>query len=336
MKLENRITKFEHDETLELHWPLTWNSFTPTLFTLEQIRALITFTNSVRKFDIVFRTFSSYKFRRYRRHFLSPIMFKKFEKNSLAIYKRYGKIRYSSFIDFFQRYRVDVPKSFYGIRSLRRLNFEYPLLKFSNFLMQDGKREKIFNYILQTFHAVLCKNNESITEKNLEVTANWFHMYHFYNTIWAKPYKFSPVLYNQPFHSLFDSFFARKMKYCTTTHHLKSYLLKRMIVVHPLFHFFVYNVDKNIRKFSRKKGSKYVFIWKYVPFYKRNLLATKLVAKNLKFQPGRTFCDRFTSSLTLLATHPKQSYPYEINQFINNYVFKNLSKTLLTNLKTTS
>jgi hypothetical protein len=41
---------------------------------------------------------------------------------------------------------------------------------------------------------------------------------------------------------------------------IKNYLEGRISPVIPVFSYFVYNVDKNVRKFSRGKSGKYIFI----------------------------------------------------------------------------
>jgi hypothetical protein len=41
---------------------------------------------------------------------------------------------------------------------------------------------------------------------------------------------------------------------------VKSFLLKILSQVSPVFSYFIYSVDKNIRKFSRGKSGKYTFL----------------------------------------------------------------------------
>jgi hypothetical protein len=49
-------------------------------------------------------------------------------------------------------------------------------------------------------------------------------------------------------------------KNINTAHFTKLFLFERLTQFQPIFNFFVYNVDKNIKKFSRGKSGKYVFI----------------------------------------------------------------------------
>jgi hypothetical protein len=56
-------------------------------------------------------------------------------------------LRNSSFIKFFMNNMIDVPICFKKSRSLKTKNFELPLLKFINFLMKKGKKEKTINTV---------------------------------------------------------------------------------------------------------------------------------------------------------------------------------------------
>lgn len=92
-----------------------------------------------------------------------------YQDASEEIFDYYYYFRFSSFIDFFDRRDVDVPKCFVGVRSLRRFSFELLLLKFSNLLMRRGKREKIFKTINESFHLFRNSNPTylSVNEQNL-------------------------------------------------------------------------------------------------------------------------------------------------------------------------
>jgi hypothetical protein len=41
---------------------------------------------------------------------------------------------------------------------------------------------------------------------------------------------------------------------------IKFFLFKRLTQILPIFSYFIYSVDKNIRKFSRGKSGKYTFV----------------------------------------------------------------------------
>jgi hypothetical protein len=104
----------------------------------------------------------------------------------------------------------------------------------------------------------------------------------------------------------------------------------------PIFSFFIYNVEKNVRKFSRNKSGKYLFIWKYIPAYKRFKVSLKLIAKRVKFYNYKTFEERVFNLLIDLHLNEKKNFLTKRKNFIYNYVFKNFKKTLMTNYRTIS
>ena len=63
---------------------------------------------------------------------------------------------------------IDVPICFKKSSSLKTKNFELPLLKFSNFLMKKGKKEKIFKFIFKAFRYFFktFKFSKTMTDKD--------------------------------------------------------------------------------------------------------------------------------------------------------------------------
>ena len=53
------------------------------------------------------------------------------------------------------------------------------------------------------------------------------------------------------------------------TTNLKVVLNKLLQTTKPLFSLYITKVSKNIYKNTRGKSGKYLFVWKYVPDYKR-------------------------------------------------------------------
>ena len=80
-------------------------------------------------------------------------------------YTNFTYFKNFSFIKFFINNMIDVPICFKKSYSLRTKNFELPLLKFSNFLMKKGKREKINNLIFTSLREFL--NNIKLNNVNL-------------------------------------------------------------------------------------------------------------------------------------------------------------------------
>ena len=60
--------------------------------------------------------------------------------------------------------------------------------------------------------------------------------------------------------STFNHGYLNKGKEIEINSDFKTILLQRLLIIHPIFSFYTYNVDKNIRKYSRGKSGKYLFI----------------------------------------------------------------------------
>jgi hypothetical protein len=90
-----------------------------------------------------------------------------FNQNDLSFLTDFMYIRNSSFIKFFINNMIDVPICFKKSVSLKHHSFELPLLKFANFLMKQGKKEKIIRLIFSSFRLFFKNINTSAsTQKN--------------------------------------------------------------------------------------------------------------------------------------------------------------------------
>lgn len=269
---------------------------------------------------------------------LLPLKFN-YQINDISFLNDFIYLRNSSFINFFINNLIDVPICFKKSKSLKTKNFELPLLKFSNFLMRKGKKEKIINLMFtsfRTFFKEIRVENLIIEKKDL----SWLNLYFFLsNTTWYRDAKDSEKLnfisennltlsYNN---NLFNGNKAPNISFF-----LKNYLYSLISKVSPVFSYFIYSVDKNIRKYSRGKSGKYTFIWKYVAPYKRIQLGMRWVVKDIKFFQSKKFEERFSQTLSNLITSPNKSFAWKSKVFSHNYVFKNFRKSLMSSLKTTT
>jgi hypothetical protein len=232
-----------------------------------------------------------------------------------------------------------VPVCFKKSYSLKTKNFELPLLKFSNFLMWEGKREKVIRALFNSFRVFFNFFKFSKLKNSLELV-NWFSLYtltnsfnlNFFNNILFKfSYNFqNPLILN------YSNNLLNTEKTLNLTFFLKNYLYFLLSKVSPIFSYFIYSVDKNIRKYSRGKSGKYTFIWKFVAPYKRIKLSTRLIVKDVKFYQSRQFNERLIKTFENLYHSPDKSFAWKSKIFSHNYVFKNFRKSLMTSLRTTS
>lgn len=248
-------------------------------------------------------------------------------------------LRNSSFINFFVTNMIDVPVCFKKSNSLRTKNFELPLLKFTNFLMKKGKREKINNILFSAIRVFFNK----IKFENLIVLENHVNWFAFYlittNNLWLfnnNTSKNQYFFFKEESVLSFNNPFLDNNKMINTNYFIKNYLLSLLSKVSPIFSYFIYSVDKNIRKYSRGRSGKYTFIWKYVAPYKRLNLAMRWLVKDIKFSPSKTIEDRLIKTFLNLLSSPEKSFAWKSKIFSHNYVFKNFRKSLMSSLRTTS
>jgi len=247
-------------------------------------------------------------------------------------------LRNSTFISFFIDNMIDVPICFKKSHSLKTKNFELPLLKFSNLLMKKGKREKLLYNLFKAMR-VLYKTFKTDKIITSEEDFNWVNLYlfsthyllrqdFFDQAQWVLNYKESVDLTFNHSAVDFDKIISNDL-------FIKNYLLSQISRTLPVFSYFIYSVDKNVRKFSRGKSGKYVFIWKYIAPYKRLYLVMRWIVKDIKFYQSRKFSERLTKTFTNLTLAPEKSFAWKSKIFSHNHVFKNFRKSLMTSLRTT-
>lgn len=260
-----------------------------------------------------------------------------------------------SFISFFLNNFVDVPICFKKSKSLRRKNFELPLLKMPTLLMKKGKKEKItklfFNALRKQNHPVCDNGDESswylddffwITTQLSMLNRLYVHNDGVLLFLRIDNVKkevsdredaatYSESSESDEFDEKNDDLQKQELQILT----IKKEILNKLLFVNPVFAYFIFSVDKNIRKFSRGKSGKYRFVWKYVAPYKRTHIVLKWLAKEIKFINEKTMTNRIQKMFLILKNSPETSFTWKSKQFSHMYVFKNFKKTLMTNLKTT-
>lgn len=259
--------------------------------------------------------------------------------SSTAFLSNFFYLKNTSFIRFFINNMIDVPICFKKSASLRTKNFELPLLKFINFLTRKGKKEKFNRIIFNSFRFFFKNiklNKINLTNEN----CSWLDLYMFTNTIftsYCSYNNFSNVfLFDQNFILNYNNSYYNNNKLPNTTFFLKNYLYLLMSKVSPVFSYFIYSVDKNIRKFSRGKSGKYTFIWKYIAPYKRSHLSMRWIIKDIKFFQSKALNERLLKTFNNLLICPEKSFSWKSKIFAHNYVFKNFRKNLMITLKTNS
>lgn len=251
------------------------------------------------------------------------------------IFKNYTNLRKSTFIDFFISNLVDIPICFKKSKSLKTKNFEFFFLKFTNLLMRKGKKEKTFRLLWDSFFLFF---NEKFEMKKFQILnkISWFDLFFFFNNtvkitndgFWAHSTDLEEI------RLIYGHSFSNDYKEFDHNFFIKNFLHSKLTQLSPLFSYFVYNVDKNVRKYTRGKSGKYIFVWKYIAPYKRHYLMYRWYLKELKFDESRTFGTRLYNLFNVLTYNLKQTYAWKAKNYTYAFIFKNFRKTLMTNLKT--
>lgn len=262
-----------------------------------------------------------------------------FNKSDISFLNEYLYLKNSSFIKFFINNMIDIPICFKKSISLKTRSFELPILKFTNFLMKQGKKEKIMRLIFSCFRFFF-KNTLNKNLKDSSFFFSWFNLYMFklnlihtwtFNNNFYSNFKFEELL-----HLNYNNIYSNNDKIINTSLFIRNYLYFLLSKVSPIFSFFIYSVDKNIRKYSRGKSGKYTFIWKFIAPYKRTHLAVRWLIKDIKFNQNKSFKGRLNKTFDDLLFAPEKTFSWKSKIFSHNYVFKNFRKSLMISLKTTS
>lgn len=247
----------------------------------------------------------------------------------------YINLRKSTFITFFTTNMIDIPICFKKSKSLKNKNFEFLFLKFTNLVMREGKKEKTFRTILNNFFYFF---NEKFENEALstDFSISWFELFFFFNNNIKLSQKntWSSIETIEESHLIYNHLLSKNYKEFDTNFFIKNFFFSKLIQLSPLFNYFIYSVDKNVRKYTRGKSGKYIFIWKYIAPYKRHYLMCRWFLKELKFDESRSINKRFYNLYHLLTYDIKQTYAWKAKNYTYAFIFKNFRKTLMTHLKT--
>ena len=207
------------------------------------------------------------------------------------------------------------------------------------FCFKKGKKEKIIRLIFSSFR-LFFKNTKNNNLKNSSFFFSWLNLYLFGLNFLNTPYFFNKTFINFKFEELlnlnYSNIYSNNNKIINISFFIKNYLYFLLSKVSPIFSYFIYSVDKNIRKYSRGKSGKYTFIWKFIAPYKRIHLAVRWLIKDIKFNQSRSFNERLLKTFDVLVFSPEKSFSWKSKIFSHNYVFKNFRKSLMSSLITPS
>lgn len=253
--------------------------------------------------------------------------------NEVNNFDAFLPLRKSTFTSFFIENEIDVPTCFTKSHSLRRKTYNIALLRFVNFFMKKGKKEKAFNIITSVWTEFLLhlKNENLLTT---QAAVSWVGLYlYLSNSIFYKN-KLRNFSNLESWQSQYKKQTDRNTQHYNVDFFTKNFLFLQLTKITPIFNFFVYSVDKNIRKYSRGKSGKYTFVWKYIAPYKRIFIAFKWIIKDMKFNTSIKVSERVFKTFEKIFFTPQNTFVWRSHVFAHNYVFRNYKKSLVQNLRT--
>lgn len=267
-----------------------------------------------------------------------------------ALLESYSYLRTRSFINFFMENLVDVPICFKKSKSLMFQTLTLPVTKFINFLTKKGKKELCTRKVLNAFF-LFYQKQKSQMHTEFTLVKNWlvffrvFYLSHweFFTDAWSPDSEITKSI--TPYRGfLFPDHVSPSLGLwglstneflVNNNFRIKNILAAQLTKILPIFTFYIYNVDKNIKKYSRGKSGKYIFIWKYVPAYKRSKTNVKMIAKQIKFYQHKTFLLRLLDNFHYLYDNQHNTFVVKKKNFSYNYVFKHFRHSLMRTYLTT-
>lgn len=261
----------------------------------------------------------------------------------------YKFLKNFSYVDFFMSQTLNVPICFRKSKSLRRKNTALPLLKFTNLLSKCGFQYRANKLLIPIFQKLTLDSLYQVTSVN-SYTNPWSHFFQLMNRYYTGnastnnavfKYSLTHALGDQDgrivdfdIQMVFNCVLHRSERVYDTKFFTKPYILNYIDKISPIFSYYIYSVDKNVRKFSRGRSGKYKFVWKYVAPYKRRYATMRWLAKDVKFVSDRTFKYRLYQVLHDLYFDLRSTYAYQSKLFSQNYVYRNFRKSLMSTLMT--
>ena len=245
--------------------------------------------------------------------------------NKKSVYTDFLLKKNNQLINFFILNMIDVPIYFKKFK-INKIKNEQFFFKFINFLMKNGKKEKMIKKIISSFIVFfnLFKWKFLLNNENnffLFSINNFFFNFFFYS--YECNFSDSQLNYN----------FTDNNKILNNSFFIKFFYELKFNKIFLIFSYFIKKIDKNIRKYSRGKSGKYTFTWKYIPFYKRINFLFRFLIKDVKFNFNKKFDKRILNLLYIIFFNFESTFIWKSKSFSYNFIFKKFKSSLMLNFK---
>jgi len=207
-------------------------------------------------------------------------------------------LTFNLFKMFFTNSKVDIPKVFLNFKALVRTSNQVNVFKFTNYLMSNG------NFL----------------KSLIQLNKSWDYLVkpHLYNSDLLKWYSVLNQLSS-------SSVPIPKSPVDTSLNFFITNFIRK---AQPIFCLYMYKISKNIYKNTRGKSGKFMFLWKYVPTYKRLFVVMSWLMRELRVMSQRKLSLRLLQLVTNMSQSPLNTWVHRVKLFSYNYVYRGCKKTL--------
>lgn len=225
--------------------------------------------------------------------------------SSTSLRSDFQYLTFNLFNLFFTGVGVEIPKPIIKLQTLHNPINQVNTYKFTNYLSRHGNFLKSLTQVNLAWNAYIniFTSKTNFSHKWLVITLLLTKL-----NVW--------------------SFFTNQQGNNNTT--LKNILTSFIKKTQPIFTLYTYKINKAVYKNTRGKSGKFMFVWKYVPVYKRLFIVSTWLLKELRVLPYREIKTRLTKLMFNMVRTPTQTWNYRIKTFSHNYVYRSCRKTLAT------
>ena len=204
---------------------------------------------------------------------------------------------------FFGNINIDIPKNLIGLGSLTRVNNQVIITKLISNLMVNGNFLNLVKKLNISYNTVLSLYFNNFTYQN-----NYLYLIKSLGN-----YKNLHIL-------------SKKNKETFSINFFISNFIRKNSSIYSIY---IYRINKAIFKNTRGKSGKFMFVWKYIPVYKRLFIVISWLLRELSVINQRKLTLRLHKLLLNIINSPNNTWVSRIKHFSHNYVYNNYRKTLV-------
>ena len=233
------------------------------------------------------------------------------------------------YVKFFLLQQIDTPLFFKKLHSLGRWNSHFVYIKLINLLMKCGLREQIQRTLISSYFSLFTPFIEKLEQSN-KYNINFTPLLLFFKTLLLS---YPTFIYNfnstqPPITALIAYFLQTQFNQIHTNFFFKLLLSRKIQQTQVIFSFFLKKINKYIWKYTRGKSGKHTLSWKYIPAYKRSLVAIRHLLPDLNTTASYQWKYRLELLLKNFLFNTETTFLAYVRKFTYNYMFQKYKKKM--------